>query len=204
MPSNYLALCHSLLLLPSVFSSIRVFSNELALPIRWQSIGASASASVLPMNIQGWFPLFRIDWLDFLAVQDSQESSPAVRKYQLFGTQPSLWSHLYMTTGKTIALTIWTFVSKVISLLFNTGMSLLFFQGASVLISWLHSPYTVILEPKNIKSLTVSIVSPSICYEVMGLDAMILIFWMLSFKPAFSLSSFTSSRGSLISLCFLP
>ena len=91
-------------------------------------------------------------------------------------------SHPYMTTGKIIALTRWTFVSKVMSLLF---------RSKHLLISWLQSPSAVILEPKKIKSLTVSIVSPSICHEVIGPDAMILVFWMLSFKPGFSLFSFT-------------
>ena len=96
-----------------------------------------------------------------------------------------------MTTGKTIALTIWTFVSKVMSLLFNTllrfGIAFLP-RSKRLLISWLQSPSAVILEPKKIKYV---IVSPSICHEVMGPDAMILVFWMLSFKTAFSLSSFT-------------
>ena len=87
-------------------------------------------------------------------------------------------SHPYMTTGKTISLTRWTFVSKVMSLLFNTlsRSVIAFLQTASVLISWLQSPSIVILEPKKINSVTVYIISPSICHEVMGLDAMILAF----------------------------
>ena len=99
-----------------------------------------------------------------------------------------------MTTGKTIALTRWTFVGKVISLLFNmlSGLVIAFLpRSKCLLISWLQSPSAVILEPKKIKSVTVSIVSPSICYEVMGPNAMILVFWILSFKLTFSLSSFT-------------
>ena len=102
-------------------------------------------------------------------------------------------SHPYMTTGKTIALTIWTF-GKVISLLFNmlSRFVIAFLQRSKcLLISLLTSPSAAILEPKKIKSVTVSIVYPSICHEVMGTDAMIFVFWMLSFKPAFSLSSFT-------------
>ena len=102
-----------------------------------------------------------------------------------------------MTTGETIALTIRTFVGKVMSLLFNTlSRFVMAFLPKSkyLLISWLQSPSTVILEPKKIKFLIVSIFSPSICHEVMGMDAMIYIFWMLNFKPAFSLSSFTLSR----------
>ena len=103
-------------------------------------------------------------------------------------------SHLYMTTGKTIALTRWTFVGKVMSPIFNKlSRFVIDFlpRNKHLLISCLQSPYVVILEPPKIKSLTVSIVSPSICHEVMGSDAMILGFWMLSFKPTFLLSSFT-------------
>ena len=116
-------------------------------------------------------------------------------------------SHPYMTTGKTIALTRWTFVGKVMCLLFNmlsrfVIASLL--RSKHLLISWLQSPSLVILEPKKIKSVTVSIVSPSICNEVMGPDTMILVFWMLSFKPAFSFLPFTFIRGSSAPLCFLP
>ena len=119
-------------------------------------------------------------------------------------------SQPYMTTGKTIALTLQTFVSKVISLLFNTlSRFIIAFLPRSqcLLISWLQSPSAVILELKKIKSVTVSIVSPSICYEVMGLDAMILVFWMLSFKSAFSFSSFNFIKrlfAFLFPLCFLP
>ena len=100
-------------------------------------------------------------------------------------------SHLYMTTGKITAFTIWTFVSKVMSLLFNilSRFVMPFLpRSKGLLISWLQSPSEVILEPPKIKSATVS---PSICHEVMGPDAMILVFWMLNFKPTFSLSSFT-------------
>ena len=96
-----------------------------------------------------------------------------------------------MTTGKTIALTICTYVGKVMSLLFNmlSRFVIAFLpRSKCLLISWLQSPSTVILEPKKIKSDTISIVSPSICHEAMGPNAMILVFWMLSFKPAFSLS----------------
>ena len=106
-------------------------------------------------------------------------------------------SHPYMTTGKTIALTRWTFVGKVMSLLFNMLSRLVIAflpRSKHLFISWLQSPSVVILEPKKIKSVTVSIVSPSICHEEMGLDAIIFFFWMLSFKPAFSLSSFTSIK----------
>ena len=103
-------------------------------------------------------------------------------------------SHPYMTTGKTIALTRWTFVGKAMSLLYNMLSRLVIAflpRSKCLLISWLKSLSAVILELRKIKSLTVSIVSPSICHEVMGLDAMILVFGILSFKPSFSLSSFT-------------
>ena len=103
-------------------------------------------------------------------------------------------SHPYMAAGKTIALTRWTFVGKVMSLLFNmlSRFVIAFLpRSKGLLISWLQSPSVVILGPKKIKSVTVSTFSPSISHEVMGLDAMILIFWMLSFKPTFSLSSST-------------
>ena len=103
-------------------------------------------------------------------------------------------SHLYMTTGKPLALTTWTFVSKVMSLLFNmfSRFVIAFLpRDKHLLISWLQSPSAVILEPRKRKSITDSTFSPSICHEVMGSDAMIFVFWILSFKPAFSLSSFT-------------
>ena len=108
-----------------------------------------------------------------------------------------------MTTGKTIALTRQTFVGKVMSLLFNILSRLVITflpRSKRLLISWLQSPSAVILETKHIKSVTVSTISPSICHQVMGPDAMILVFRMLSFKPTFSLSS----RGSLVLLHFLP
>ena len=122
-------------------------------------------------------------------------------------------SHPYMTTGKTIALSRWTSVSKVMSLLFNMLSRLVIAflpRSKHLLISWLQSPFTMILEPKEIKSVIVSIVSLSICHEVMGPDVLILVFWMLRFKPAFSLSSFTfikrlfsSSSLSAIRWCHL-
>ena len=112
-------------------------------------------------------------------------------------------SYLYVTTGKTIALIRQTFFSKVIFLLFNTqslSFSQLFLQGIT---SWLQSPSAVILEFKKINSVSVSTFSPSICHEVMGLNVMILVFWMLSFKPAFSFFSFTLIKKLLVRLCFL-
>ena len=139
-----------------------------------------------------------MDWLDLLAVQGTLKSL-----LQHHSSKPSrLWclafcivqiSHPYMTTGKTIALTRQTFGGRVVSLLFNMLSSLVIAflpRSECLLISWLQWPSAVMLEPPKIKSATLSIVSPSLCHEVMRPDAMILVFWMLSFKPAFSLSSF--------------
>ena len=144
----------------------------------------------------------RIDWFDLLAVQRTlksllqQHSSKAsiLCHSAFFMVQ---LSHPYMTTGKTIALIGQTFVGKVRSVLFNILSRLVIAflpRSKPLLISWLQSPTVVILEPKKIKSVTISIVSPSICHEVMEVDALILVFRMLSFKPAFSLSSFTFKR----------
>ena len=157
--------------------------------------GVSASASILPVNIQDWFPLRWTGWISLQSKVDSRIfSNTTVQKHHFFSTQ-FLYiqlSHPYMTTGKITALTRWTYVGKVVSLLFNMRSRLVITflpRSKCLLISWLQSPSAVILEPKNIKSVTVSTVSPSICQEVMGPDAMILVFWMLSFKPTFSLSS---------------
>ena len=149
-----------------------------------------------PSNEHPGLISFRMDWLDLLAVQRTLKSL-----LQYHSSKASiLWcsafftvqlSHPYMTTGKTIALTRWTFVGKVISLLLNmlSRLVITFFpRNKHLLISWLQSPSAVILEPKKIKSDTVS---PSISHGVIGPDTMILVFWMLSFRPAFSLSFFT-------------
>ena len=142
---------------------------------------------------------FRMDWLDLLAVQGTLKSllQHHSSKASIF-QHPAFFivqlSHPYMTTGKTIGFTRRTFVGKVMSLLFNmlSRLVIISLPGSKrLLISWLQSPSAVILEPRKIKSTTVS---PSICHEVMGPDAMILVFWMLSFKPTFSLSSFTFIR----------
>ena len=115
MPSNHLILCHLLLLLPSIFPRIRVFSNESALLIRWQNIGVSASTSVLPVNTQDWSPL---GWTDWISLQSKHHSSK-VSILQHSGFFKVQLSCPYLTTGKTIAMTRWTFVGKVMSLLFN-------------------------------------------------------------------------------------
>ena len=150
---------------------------------RGQSIRASASASVLPMNNQNWFPLVLTGLISLqyqgtlkslLQLQNSKAS--ILRCSTFFIVQ---LSHPYMTTGKTTALTRWTFVGKIMSLLFNmlSRLVITFPPGnRCLLISWLQSPSVVILEPPKIKSVTVSTVYPSIHHEVMGLDAMIFIF----------------------------
>ena len=152
--------------------------------IRWPNIGASASASVLPMNIQ--LISFRIDWFDLHAVRKSllqnHSSKASIIWFSAFFMVHL--SHLYMTTGKTIALTRRFFVGKVMSLLFNilSRFVIAFLpRSKCLLISWLQSPSAVILEPKKVKSVTVSIVSPSTCHEMMRPDAMILVFecWVI-------------------------
>ena len=149
-----------------------------------QSIGVSPSTSVLSMNIQDWFPLGWTGWISLLSKGLWRVfSNTTVQKHQFFGAQAFFivqLSHPFMTTGKIIALTRRTSVGKVMSLLFNMLSRLvitLLPRSKRLLISWLQSPSAVILEPQKIKSLTVSIVSPSICHEVMGPDAMILVFW---------------------------
>ena len=159
MPSNHLILYHALILLPSIISSIRVFSNKSQLfASGGQSTRASASASVLPMNIQDWFALGLTGLISLLSKGLSRVfSNTTVQKHQFFGAQPSLWSNSHIHTWlleKTITLTRWTFVSKVISLLFNmlSRFVIAFLpRSKRLLISWLQSPYTVILEPKKIK-----------------------------------------------------
>ena len=198
MPSNHLILCHPLLLLPSIFPSIRVFSNDSALSIRWPKYW-SFSFNISPSNEHSGLISFRMDWLDLLVVQRTLKSLLQYHSSKASVLQCSAFfivqlSHSYMTTGKTIALTRWTVVGKVMSLLFNMLSRLVITflpRSKRLLISWLQSLSAVILEPRKIKSATVSTVSPSISHEVMGLDAMIFVFWMLSFKPTFSLSSFT-------------
>ena len=149
------------------------------------------------MNIQDWFPLRWTGWISFQSKGLSRDiSNTTVQKHQFFGAQAVVrvqLSYPYLTTRKTIALTRWTFVGKIMSLLFNMLSRLVMTflpRSKCLLISWLQSPCAVILEPPKIKSATVSTVSPSIFHEVMGPGAMILVFWMLSFKPTFSLSSF--------------
>ena len=191
MPSNHLILCHPLLLPPSIFPNIMVFSNESVLHTTWPK-DWSFSFSISPSNEYSGLISFKMDWLDFFAFQGALKSL-----FQHHSSKASvLWhsaffmvqlSHPYMSTGKTIAL---TFVGKAMSLLFNMLSRLVIAfipRSKHLLILWLQLPSAVILEPPKRESLTVSIVSPSICHEVMGPDAMILVFSIVSFKPTFSL-----------------
>ena len=157
MPSSHLILCHPLLLLPSIFPSIRVFSNESVLCIRWPKYW-SFSFNISPSNEYSGLISFRMDWLDLLAVQGTLESllqhhsskASVVQYSTLFIVQ---LSHPYMITGKTIALTRQTFVGKVMSLLIFNMLSKLVIaflpRSKCLLISWLQSPSAVILEPKK-------------------------------------------------------
>ena len=182
MPSNHLILCHPLLLSSSVFPRIRVFSNESALLIRWPKYW-SFSFSISPPDEYSGLISFKMDWLDLLAVQGILKS---LLQHHSSKASILLCSAFFIvqlsqsiTTGKSIALTRWTFVGKVMSLLFNMLCRLVMTlvpKSKFLLISWLQSPSAVILEPRKIKSDTVSTVSPSISHEVMGPDAMILVF----------------------------
>ena len=178
-------------------------SSESVLLIRWPKYW-SFSFSISPSEHSGLIS-FRMDWLALLAVQGTLKSL-----FQHHSSKASvLWhsaffivqlSHPYMTTRKTIALTRWTLVDKVMSLLFNMLPRLVITylpRSKCFLISWLKSPSAVILESKRIKSATVFTVSPSNCHEVMGLDAMTLVFWMLSFKPTFFTLLFHPHQGAL-------
>ena len=165
MPSNHLFLCHPLLLLTSIFPSIRVFSNESTLLIRWRK-DWSFSFSISPSNEHPELISLRMDWLNLLAVQGTlksllqhHSSKASILWHSAFFTVQL--SHPYMTTRKTIALTRCTFVGKVMSLLFNmlSWLVIAFLpRSRHLLISWLKSPSAVILEPKKIKSGTVSTV----------------------------------------------
>ena len=159
MPSSHLILCHPLLLLPPNPPSISIFSSESTLPMRWPKYW-SFSFSISPSSEYPWLISFRMDWLDLLAVQVTLKSV-----FQYHGSKASILhlsafftvqlSHPYMTTGKTIALTRWTFVGKIMSLLFNILSSLVITflpRSKHFLISWLQSKSVVILEPPKIKS----------------------------------------------------
>ena len=169
MPSSHLILCRPLPRLPSIPPSIRVFSNESVLHIRWPKYW-SFCFNISPSNEHPGLVSFRMDWLDILAVRGTLRSllqhhsskAPILRRSAVFIVQ---LSHPYMTTGKTIALTRRTFVDRLMSLLFHMLSRLVFTflpRSKRLLISWLQSPSVVILEPPKIKSDSVSIVSPSL------------------------------------------
>ena len=176
IPSNHLILCCPLFLLPSIPPSVSVFSNESALHIRWPQYW-SFSFNISPTNEHPGLISFKMDWLDILGVQGTlqhHKSKASILQCSVFFTVQLL--HTYMTTGKTIALIRQTFIDKVMSLLFNMLSRLVITfhpRSKHLLISWLQSASAVILEPPKVKSATVS---PSISHEVMGLDAMILVF----------------------------
>ena len=181
MPSNLLILCNPLLLLPSIFPCIRVFSNESALHIRWPKYW-SFSSSISSSNEHPGLISFRMDWLDLLAVQGPLKSLLQHHSSRASILQCSTFfivqlSHPCMNTGKTIALTRWTFVDKIMSQQPLSRLVKTFLpRSKRLLISWFQSLSAVILEPRKIKSVTVSTVSPSICHEVMEPEAMIFVF----------------------------
>ena len=183
MPSSHLILCRPLLLLFPIPPSIRVFSTESTLRMRWPKYW-SFSFSISPSKEHPGLISFRMDWVDLLAVQGTLKSllqhhsskASILQRSAFFRVQ---LPHPYMSTGKTIALTRRTFVGKVMSLLPNMLSRLVITflsRSKHLLISWLQSPSAVILEPRKIKSSIVSTVSPSVFHEVMGPDAMILVF----------------------------
>ena len=181
MQPNHLILCHPLLLLPSFFTSIKAFSNELALCIKWPKYW-SFTFSIRSSNEHSGLISFRMDWLDLLAVQGTLKSLIQHHTSKASVLQRSAFFivqllHPYKTTGKTLASTRQTFVGKVMSLFFNMlSRSVITFLPRSkrLLISWLQSPYAVILEPHKIKSVTVSTVSPfpimARCHDVSFLN----------------------------------
>ena len=182
MTSNHLILLCPLLLLPSILPSIRVFSNKSVLHINGQYW--TFSFSINPSNEYLRLISFRMHWLDLLELQGTlksllQHHSSKALILQCSAVFIAQLSYAYMTIGKTIALTRWTFLGKVMSLIFNMLSRLVIAflpRSKCLLISWLQAPSAVILEPLKVKSVTVSIVSPSICHEVMGPDAMIFVF----------------------------
>ena len=192
MPSNHLIICRPFLRPPSIFLIIRAFSNESVLHIRWPKYW-SFSFSISPFNDYSGLISFRMDWLDLLAVQGTLKSLLQHHSSKASILLSSAFfivqlSHPDMTTGKTIALTRWTFVGKVMSLLFNmlSRLVIIFLpRSKHLLISWLQSPSAVILEPHQNKVCHCFCCVPSICHEVMRLDALIFVLWKLGFKPAF-------------------
>ena len=189
------------------FSASGSFLMSQFFTLSGQSIGVSPLASVLPMNIQDWFPLELTGWISLLSrVLSRVFFNTTVQKHQFFSIQLSLWSNSHIHTWLLESFDYTNFNSKVMSLHFNSCLGWLVIaflpRSKHLLISWLQSPSAVTVEPKKMKSVTFHCF-PSICHEVMGLDAMILVFWMLRFKPTFSLSSFTYIKRLFI-VHFLP
>ena len=210
MPLKHLILCRPLLLLLSIFPSTGSFQMSQLFTSGGQSIGVS-----LQHHSFLWTPRlisFRMDWLNLLAGQGTlksllqyHSSKESILRHSTFFIVKLL--HQYMTNGKTIVLTRQNFVGKVMSLLFTMLFRLVITflpRSKRLLISWLQSQSAVIWEPPKINSATVSTVSPSICHEMMGPDAMILVFWLLSFKPTFHSPLSLSSRAPLVLFHFLP
>ena len=183
MSSSHLILCGPFPLLPPIPPSIRVFSSESTLRMRWPKYW-SCIFSIIPSKEHPGLVSFRMDWLDLLAVQGTlksllqhHSSKASILQHSAFFT--AQLSHPYMTTGKTIALTRRTFVGKVMTLLLNMLSRLVINflpRSKRLLNSWLQSPSAVILEPPKIKSDTISTVSPSVSHELMGPDTMIFVF----------------------------
>ena len=183
IPPNHLILCRPLLLLPSIFPSIRVFSTETVLHIRWPKYW-SFSFSTRPSNKYSGLISLKMDWLDLLALQGTLKSllQHHSSKASVLGRSAFFMVqliHAYMTTGKTVALTIWTFVGKVISLLFNTLSSFVIAflpRSKCLLISRLQSSSIVVLEPRKTKSVTIPTFPPFVFQGVLGPDALIFTF----------------------------
>ena len=194
---------------PQSFSASWSFQMNQLFTSGGQSIGVSASASILPMNTQDWSPLGWTGWIplqskELSSLLQHHSSKASILQCSDFFMVQLL--HPYMTTRKTTALIRWTFVGKVMSLLFNMLSRLLITflpRSKCLVIWWLQTPSALILESRKIKSATVSTVSPSICHKVMGPDTTVFVFWMLSFKLAFYSPLSLSSRGSLVLLHFL-
>ena len=211
MPSNHFNLCYHLLFLPSVLPSISLF--QWVYSVHHVAKVLELQFSINPYSERSGLISFRIDWFDLLAVQGTLKSLLQHHSSKASILQRSAFfmvqlSHSYMTTGKTLALSRQTFVGKVMSLLFNIlsrFVITLLPSSKVLLISWLPSMFTVILEPKKIKFVTVSTFLLSICHESDGTRCYNLSFWMLNFKPvSFYFLISLSTKGCLVLLHFLP
>ena len=207
--SKHLILCCPLLLLLSIFLSIRVLSNKSVLCTGWPKY-LIFRFSINPSNEYSGLISFWIDWVDLPAVQGISRifSNTKMWKHQFFSTQPSLWfnPHICKWLLENNGFYLWIFIGKVMSLIFNTlsrFVTAFLPRSKHLLISWLQSLGAVILKPPKIKSVTTFTFSPSICHEVRGLHAIILVFWMWVLSQLFHAPVSPSSRGSLGPLHFL-